>query len=108
MSQTADTILAQLGGHKFIVMTGAKHLMGEKDSLTFKLPRGAKDGINCVKIKLEGNDTYTVTFYKQGRAPSFNISVVHERYGIYDASLRPLFTSLTGLETSLGTLCVRS
>ena len=38
MNQVAETILAQLGGRKFQVMTGAKYFLGGADYLQFKLP----------------------------------------------------------------------
>ena len=34
----ANTILQQLGGNKFRVMTGAKNFVGSNDALTFRLP----------------------------------------------------------------------
>ena len=48
---TAKEILNQLGGNKFIAMTGARNLGATENSLCFKLPRGfAKDSINFVKV----------------------------------------------------------
>lgn len=35
----ANEILRQLGGNKFLVMTGANHLIGDTYSLSMKLPR---------------------------------------------------------------------
>ncbi len=98
----ATTILEQLGGHRFIAMTGAKNLMSDKNSLTFKLPaRRAKDGINCVKVALTPADTYTVTFYRQAPAPTFKVTVVSEHEDVYSDNLRTIFESATGLYTSL-------
>jgi hypothetical protein len=105
MSQIVNTILSQLGGNRFVVMTGAKNLTSDKNCLIFKLPsRFAKDGINAVRITLDPSDTYTMTFYKQGRAPSFKVTVVAEHSDVYAEDLRRIFTDVTGLETSLGTL----
>jgi hypothetical protein len=101
--QVANTILAQLGGRRFLVMTGASNLMGDAASLTFRLPRraAADCGINHIKITLEPNDTYTFVGLKVGRA---KLSTVYEASGIYAEDLQRIFTSVTGLETSLGTM----
>ncbi len=96
----ANTILEQLGGRRFIVMTGAKNLSGEKNSLTFKIPK-AKSGITHVKVTLDPSDTYTVRFIKQARAPSFAITTVKEYSDIYADQLRDLFEHTTGLYTRL-------
>lgn len=97
--QVAQTILEQLGGYRFIAMTGAKNLVAEETSLTFKLPKCQK-GINAVKITLDPSDTYTMTFYAQKRAPSA-VSVISEHQDVYFDMLQSLFTNETGLYTSL-------
>lgn len=57
----SKTILEQLGGRRFIAMTGARDLIGGTNYLMFRLPRGlAKNGINKVKITLDWTDTYVV------------------------------------------------
>jgi len=97
----ADTILAQLGGRRFILMTGACHLMGGADFLSFKIPRRfATAGINHVKITLAADDTYTMRCYKLGRA---KLELKYEASGVYATDLQRIFTSVTGLDTSLGT-----
>lgn len=93
----ANTIREQLGGRRFDVMTGAKDFMGDADSLAFKLPRGARDGINFVKIQLVA-DLYTVTFY---RFRGVNLKPLYEVEMVYADQLREVFTRYTGLETSL-------
>ena len=100
--EVANTILSQLGGRRFTVMTGASNLVAGENFLQFKLPaRMAKDGINRVRITLDPSDTYTVEFYKIGRAPTFQVTKVSEHSDIYNDSLTELFTSKTGLHTSL-------
>jgi hypothetical protein len=97
----ANTIFAQLGGPRFSAMTGCKNLMGDSTSLTFAIGRGAKDGINRVRVTLDlGSDTYTVAFFKIGRAPSFKVAVVAEIEGVYCDDLRRVFTNHTGFYTS--------
>lgn len=95
----AQTILEQLGGRKFLVMTRAKNLMDCGNGLSFKLPsRFATGGINYVKIELDPSDTYTVTF---GKIWGTNYKVVKTNDGIYCDMLQDLFTRVTGLDTHL-------
>jgi hypothetical protein len=54
----AQTIFAQLGGRRFIAMTGARNLVGGENYLMFSLPTGfAKNRINNVRITLDWTDT---------------------------------------------------
>lgn len=99
--ETATTIFEQLGGRRFQLMTGAKNLMGDNNSLTFKLPGTrdfVKNGINCIKIELTPMDTYTMTCYK---IRGSKVATVETVEGIYADDLLSVFTSKTGLDTSL-------
>lgn len=101
MSQVAKTILEQLGGNKFRVMTGAKNFVGAPDSLRFSLPGGGGfclDGINKVVITLDPSDTYTVQFYRLRGAKATLIKEVKDVYCDY---LVACFERATGLRTSL-------
>jgi len=112
MTEVAKTILAQLGGGRFVAMTGARKMSGDEDTLLIHLPaRFAKDGITAVKIKLEANDTYTMTFYKVTKARGqwtggTTYLTIAEVEDVYNDSLRSVFESKTGLATSLGTMKV--
>jgi hypothetical protein len=100
-AMVARTILAQLGGNKFLAMTGAKNLTHAEDGLgrlAFKLPRKAKDGINYVAIRLETNDTYTVIF---SSITGLNVREVSEIEMAYAQDLQRLFTEATGLDTKM-------
>lgn len=99
----ANTILAQLGGSRFLAMTGARNLLGDATSLQFKLPRGlAKDGCNFVHITLDVSaDTYTVRFAKLGRAPKFTVTELDSVSSVHADSLRHVFTVQTGLDVTL-------
>jgi len=98
--QVANTILEQLGGRRFLVMTGAKHLAGTVDALTFALPRNAKK-VTHVKITLMPSDTYRVTFWKLGRGLNGGLDVLGEEEGVYADNLQAVFTEGTGLYTHL-------
>jgi hypothetical protein len=96
--QVAQTILAQLGGNRFIAMTGAKSLVADADRLQFRIGAGAANKINCVVIKLEPTDLYTVEFWKIRGCNTNKIESV-EMVGA--ESLRAVFESKTGFVTSL-------
>lgn len=93
----AQTILAQLGGGKFVAMTGAKCLAAGQDYLSFRIPR-SKDGVNYVKIKLTLMDMYEVEF---GKIRGVDYRVVKTSEMIYNDCLRECFEDATGLRTSL-------
>jgi hypothetical protein len=95
--QVAQTILQQLGGRRFLAMTGAKFLVGGDNFLMFKLPR-AKDGINKVRITLNASDTYDLDFF---RLRGTKVSQVAHVEDIYNDQLQEIFTQHTGLYTSL-------
>ena len=97
--QIAATILAQLGGRRFIVMTGAKNLMSTEYGLSFRLPsRFARDGINYVRIQLTAMDDYAVEF---GKVWGTSYKVIHTIAGVYCDNLRDVFTNATGLDCTL-------
>ena len=96
----AKTILVQLGGNKFLAMTGAKNLMSDVDSLSMKLPgkNFCKQDINYFKVKLNEMDTYDLEF---GRVRGLKYKVVDQVSGIYCDQLQEVFTAKTGLYAHL-------
>jgi len=93
------TILEQLGGRRFLAMTGAKDLLGSSDSLMFRLPSGfAKGDINTVKITLDWTDTYIIEVMRLGPLPG---EVVGKVNYVYADDLQKVFSNLTGLDTHL-------
>lgn len=91
-------ILQQLGGNKFIAMTGAKMFVQSDNSLQFRIPKFPGVKVNFVKIILEPSDTYRVQFMKI-RGTTFE--TIAEREDIYAENLKDVFTRVTGLRTSL-------
>ena len=59
----AKTLLKQLGGGRFLAMTGAKDFGIGKDGLHFKIGRNAKS-ISHVVINLNSMDTYDIKFLR--------------------------------------------
>lgn len=97
----AHTILAQLGGNRFTAMTGAKNFVGSENSLSFRIPGSgfAKDGINAVRITLNGLDLYDVAF---SRIRGGAVKTLYTETNIYADKLQEVFRLHTGLHTSLG------
>ena len=101
---SAKELLNQLGGNKFVVMTGAKNFLKDERSLSFRIPK-ALQGINYVKISLNSMDTYDMEF---GRIRNKAHSVVYYDYkvmavvnDVYADQLQEIFTEHTGLATHL-------
>lgn len=99
--QVADTILEQLGGVRFVTMTGAKNLLALDEGmggLSFRLPRYAGVKVNYVRINLNHNDLYDLEF---GRISNGAYSILKSYWDIYSDQLQEVFTEQTGLYTKL-------
>ena len=59
----AKTILEQLGGNKFRMMTGAKNFMSFAEGLVMKIGRNSSNS-NYLKITLNSMDLYDMEFAK--------------------------------------------
>ena len=95
----AQTILRQLGGNKFVTMTGAKQLITYPDALSFQLPAGTtKNKANYVKVTINKNDLYGVSFCKIFRLEMRELSSFDD---ISSEGLGDLFTTETGLDIHL-------
>jgi hypothetical protein len=96
--QTAKTILEQIGGNKFIAMTGAKNFVGGENFLQFSIGSGAKNKSNKVKITLTTADLYEIEFFN---IRGINIKEISKHEMIYADQLKTVFTEQTGFYTSL-------
>jgi hypothetical protein len=97
----ATTILDQLGGRRFLAMTGATNLIGSATSLSFTLPGTpgfVKGGINVCRITLTPLDTYTVEYLRVRRG---QVRTVETDTDIYAEDLQACFSRATGLATRL-------
>jgi hypothetical protein len=102
--EIAQIILAQLGGSKFVVMTGAYSFTSGELSLSMRLPTKLTKGVGGVRITLDPSDTYSMIAFKQkGSFAKGNFEVVESfnESGIYCDQLTDFFTEATGLATSL-------
>jgi hypothetical protein len=94
--QVAQTILEQIGGKRFLVMTGAKNLVGTEDSLMFSIPTSNK--INKVRVTLTPADTYTVEFMNFS-SRKLECSTLKKVDDVYCDMLAYIFETYTGLYT---------
>ncbi len=98
----AQTTIAQLGGPRFNMMTGANSYIRDeqKNTLRFKIGRNSK-GVNLVTVTLNPSDTYTMEFASYR---ALTVKVKATVSGIYGDQLQSIFTQHTGMYTSLGTM----
>lgn len=100
----AGETLKQLGGNRFIMMTGAKNFGVGPKGMGFKIGRNSKK-INYIRIDLDrGKDLYNMEFIRMARKKgelSPTLKVVKKIKGVYADQLQNLFTKYTGMYTSL-------
>ena len=93
-----ETILRQLGGNRFVAMTGAKNLgTSTKKDLSFSIGRNAKK-VTHVHIKLTSMDLYDVEFINMRGAKR---KVIKKVKGVYGDMLPKIFQKYTGMRTRL-------
>ena len=92
----AGVMLKQLGGNRFIMMTGAKNFGVGPKGAGFKIGRNSK-GVNFVRIDLK-NDLYDMEFF-QVRAGKMKLKSKVKQ--IFADQLQDQFTKHTGMYTSL-------
>jgi hypothetical protein len=63
-----QTILAQLGGDKFVRTSGATGLVGGAESLTIKLSRNPKR-VTHLRVTITHDGRYDMTFFTAGKGP---------------------------------------
>ena len=92
-----EVILQQLGGNRFVAMTGAKNLgTSNKKDLSFSIGRNAKN-VSHVHIKLTSMDLYDVEFINMRGAKRKSKKVK----GVYGDMLPKIFKKYTGMNVRL-------
>jgi hypothetical protein len=99
-SDVAKTILQQLGGNKFVAMTGAKNFLASPDGISFRIGSNAS-GVNAIRIKLNGSDAYDIEFLA---IRGTSLKVKGKEDGVQADQLARVFTKHTGMVTSLGNM----
>lgn len=100
MNTVAEIMIQQIGGNKFIAMTGAKNFTCTENSLSFHLPKKLiKNKGNIVTITLEADDTYSLRFAYLNK----NLNLIEESVnkGVYYDQLVEIISQETGLTTLL-------
>lgn len=107
--KVANTILEQLGGNKFLAMTGANHLVADGNTLRMTLPKNVSKA-NRLYITLNSDDTYTMRFFRftAGHLNKKTFAWIEDKTqevkmvsGVYCDMLQDIFTATTGMATSL-------
>jgi len=80
-------VIKQLGGGRFIAMTGAKDFFIGPKGVVFKIGRNSK-GVNYVRINLNSMDTYDVEYLS---VRNYKEKVKSKAKGIYADMLRDSF-----------------
>jgi hypothetical protein len=93
----ANEILKQLGGKKFIAMTGATCYSDNNGNTLVAKFKGSKIA-NIMYITLNSMDTYDIKICK---FKGMNINTVKEVSNAYNDMLKPIFEQTTGLTVSL-------
>ena len=95
--QIAQTILKQLGGRRFIAMTGAKNIGFTNKGLSMKIGKNAKGITHVVVDYNRGKDLYDMEFVKIRGTKRTGKKVK----SVYADDLKTIFKGYTGLRTSL-------
>jgi len=102
----AKTVLQQLGGNKFIAMTGAKNFWVDNKNfwvdnnykkMGFKIGRNSKS-ISHVVISLNSKDLYNMEFVRMRKN---QVKIVSKANDVYADQLQGVFTEHTGMDTHL-------
>ena len=129
METIAKTIMQQLGGRRFMAMTGTREVVAIDRGVRFRIGRNATR-TNMVRVTLRGDDTYKMEFLyvrnapnpytalvkylgrgmnpieadrkiKQQIAAAAQPTVLHQYDGVYCDQLEELFRDYTKLNTRL-------
>lgn len=105
----SEVILEQLGGKRFLAMTGTRGLLADGNTLRMTLAKN-ESRANRLYITLDANDTYTMRFFcytadklnKETMAWADEIiDEVAEYKNVFADDLRRIFSLATGLDTRL-------
>jgi len=93
----ASELLKQLGGNKFISMTGAKNLTFSGLGLVMQIGKNSK-GVTHVRFKLSSKDLYDIDFLS---IRGSNVKTKSKEKGVFVDQLGKIFKKNTGLKTGL-------
>lgn len=99
LKQLPTTILSQLGGNQFVMMTGVKNIQFSGTDLTMKLPKCETKATHLTIHYEYEADLYSMIFKKFSMKDG--VKVLEKIDGVYFDMLRSIFEQETGLRTSL-------
>ena len=100
----AQTILQQIGGRRFAVMTGSRNFTDLGNGLLMSLAKNMTSANRLEIIYDEGADLYNMRFYRKTFSKKTFESKTKDiaKYkGVYFDMLEYIFTEVTGLDTRL-------
>lgn len=101
MEHQVPKIIAEQLGRRTLMMLGARNLLGDAKSLTFKIGRNA-NSVSHLRITLEPSDTYKVESIRVRRVKGVLIQKVLETCNdVYVDSLHNTIETMTGMVTRL-------
>lgn len=98
----AKTILQQLGGNRFIVMTGSKEFINMGNGLRMSLAKNKTSANRLDIVYDEGKDLYKMRFFRHTFSKKTFETTVRDIINyedVYCDMLESLFTEVTGLYT---------
>ncbi len=101
-NQVAKIILQQIGGHRFVAMTGCHDFINLGNGLRMSLSRNKTSANRLEIIYDEGADLYDLRFYRQSmNHKTFEVKTkdIKTYEGVYCDMLEDIFTDVTGLYT---------
>lgn len=110
LNSVANEIIHQLGGNKFIVMTGAKDFVELPYGIQFRIGSTYNTKINMVRVFLNTDDTYGMQFihyvkeYLNSTTGFYRPSqekVINNYEHVYNNNLQEVFKLATGMDTRL-------
>jgi len=98
--QVGTTILHQLGGSRFTLMTGCSNFAAVKNGLQFKVGRNANKITHC-RVFLTDMDDYRIEYIYVPGSDISKMKTVLVQEGVTVETLQSSFTEATGLYTRL-------
>jgi hypothetical protein len=95
--EIATEISRQIG-NRAMTMIGASNLLGDTNSLQFKIGKNSKK-VTHVRVTLDASDTYTVEFIRVGRG--FSVATLATVGMVYADHLRAIIQEHTGMYVNL-------
>ncbi len=101
-NQVAKIILQQIGGRRFVTMTGSHDFINLGNGLRMSLSRNKTSANRLEIIYDEGADLYNLRFYRHSFSrKTFEVKTkdIKTYEGVYCDMLEDIFTDVTGLYT---------